>query len=282
MRPNLKPPRTANALQARVDEYANKTDGRLGVFVGIPTENGFDTIASHSSEAVFASASLIKLPILYALFDEYWDSKSRLAQEVGLSDTNMVAGSGLLHLLSEHPYTLDDLARAMIAISDNAATNQLIDTLGMERIERAVSDLGMSETRLGRKMMTTGGGSDSSNLEESPVNTTSPRDAARFYRNVVRRESLSVPAYESLEVPLYAQKDASMAARYLPYDVELGHKTGWLTHAALDAGVLHCRDGEPIVFALFVDRLAYAGDGTDIIAELGLAIHGWSPNDCGL
>jgi len=119
-----------------------------------------------------------------------------------------------------------------------------------------------------------------------PTNATTPLDCARFFADLVAEGTLSADAYGRMRVPLNAQKDTSMVPRYLPYETEIAHKTGWLPTAALDTGILSVPDrDEPLVFSVFIDGVGSAGDpeGTrqngadaaDAIAEIGDAVFTW-------
>ncbi|WP_281193473.1 serine hydrolase [Halorubrum sp. F4] len=267
MRPDRPPVETDADLAGAIDSIADRFDGRLGVFLGVPRESdAFDVLHRRNADEEFVAASVIKLPILYALYEEYDGRLERLAETRPIAPENRVGGSGVFHLLDDPTPSLEDLARAMIAISDNAATNELIDALGAERIESAATRLGMTNTRLRRKMMATLGDNEFEPLgelpESGPANVTTPTDCARFFADLVHEATLSAPAYERLRVPLDEQKDASLFARYLPYSTPIAHKTGGLPTAALDAGVLRPADADPspLVFSAFATRAENGGD----------------------
>lgn len=283
MRPNTPSLDSRQSLRSYVTEYVDQTDGRLGVFLGFPEPDGsFDTVVTISQGTAFTAASVIKLPILHALYARHADDLSALAEPHGLADKNRVGGSGLYHLLGDSTPSLRDLARAMIAISDNAAANELIDHLGIDRINEHARELGMTETRLQRRMMVT---SADENLEpqrdlsgDGPANVLSPRDCAELFADVIHETTLPAVAYEDLRIPLRNQKYVSHFPRYLPFETHVEHKTGWVPTAALDAGILMDEDlseGRPLVFATFVDQIDVYGDGADVLAEIGAAAHAW-------
>ncbi|KZN25496.1 serine hydrolase [Haladaptatus sp. R4] len=292
MRPDTPSIETRDELAGYVERYDDEIEGELGVFLGFPTDDGeFDVVYARDETRVFQSASTIKLPVLYALYERYDGQLDELDRPCPLSSENRVGGSGLLHLLDATP-TLEDLAAAMISVSDNAATNQLIDHLGIESVNDEAARLGMERTRLARKMMATLEETDFEEFDvdipdDEPTNATTPLDCARFFADFVRRRTLSTEAYERMRVPLSAQKDTSMIPRYLPYETEIAHKTGWLPTAALDTGVLSVPDrNEPLVFSVFIDGVGSVdgengdarqngADAADAIAEIGDAVFTW-------
>ncbi|WP_266078619.1 serine hydrolase [Haladaptatus caseinilyticus] len=281
MRPESPTVETRDELTDYVARYADETDGELGVFLGFPRgPDEFDVVCTRNARRAFRSASIVKLPVLYALYEQYDGRLDSLETSCPLDRNNRVGGSGILHLLDATP-TIEDLARAMIATSDNAATNQLVDLLGMHTINDAATKLGMERTRLARKMMTTleetdFGASGVPVPDGEPANTTAPLDCARYFADIAREATLSADAYERMCIPLSAQKDTSMVPRYLPYGTEIAHKTGWLPTAALDTGLLSVPDREnPLIFAVFADDVSHGADGADAIAEIGDAVFSW-------
>ena len=283
MRPALPPLQTRTALREYITQYQAAIDGRLGVFLGFPDTGGeFETVVAINETAAFASASVIKLPILYTLYHRHDDDLDHLRSPHGITSRNRVGGSGLFHLLGPVEPSLQDLARAMVAISDNTATNELIDYLGMEAINDRATVLGMAKTRLRRRMMVTLGENELEPRrdlpDDEPANTTSPLDCARFFADLVHEATLSPAAYDAMRIPLEEQKYVNHAPRYLPYDTTVLHKTGWVPTAALDTGILDvstaARD-QPLVFSVFVDDVSHGADGGDVCAEIGEAVYTW-------
>lgn len=267
-------------LAAYVENCATRVDGRLGVLLGRPTGptfDDFDVLVAHGTDREYASASVIKLPILYTLYREYDGNLDALDDPCGITPENSVSGSGLFHLLDTPTPSLRDLARAMIAVSDNAATNELIDHVGMKTVVETAATLGMERTHLGRKMMVTLT-EDDGDAADSPINTTSPRDCARLFSALLHGDALEEQTREEQLQLLYDQKDRSMFPRYFPYEVQLAHKTGWLPDAALDTGLV-VSDGfrdPPLFFAVFCDRCVHGGDAMDSIATIGDATLAWA------
>lgn len=280
-----------------VERCADRLDGRLGARIALLDPDGPDVVVDRNGAETFASASVVKLLVLCALYRDYDGRLAALGEPVPLAGSNRVGGTGVLALFDDPEPSLRDLARAMIAVSDNAATNQLIDRLGRERINDVAADMDLGETRLGRKMMETlddpamagdGGGAgdedeagdgdgdgDADDPADGPVNTVSPRDCVALLAAVYREAGFSAAACEEMRVALRGQNDASMFPRYLPFGAVVAHKTGWLPDAALDAGVVERDDGPHLAYAVCCDRLGHGGDGTDAIAELGDATWAW-------
>lgn len=283
MRPALPPLQSRAELTEYITQYQAEIDGRLGVFLGFPDTNSeFETVVAINETAAFASASVIKLPILYTLYHRHDDDLDRLRAPHGITPRNRVGGSGLFHLMGLVEPSLRDLVRAMIAISDNTATNEIIDYLGREAINDRATALGMSQTRLRRRMMVTLGDTELEPRcelpDDEPANTTSPLDCARFFADLIHETTLSPAAYNAMRIPLQEQKYVNHVPRYLPYDIPILHKTGWIPTAALDTGILDVNataEEQPLIFSVFVDNVPHGADGGDVCAEIGDAVYTW-------
>ncbi|WP_137290810.1 serine hydrolase [Natronorubrum halophilum] len=280
-----------NELRSTARTIDERLDGRLGIVVcdvgsdrAIESDPDSDPLVAIRSRNRFGAASVVKLPILYALYRTYDGRLEALERRHPIAPENRVGGAGLFHLLSDPTPTVEDLATAMIAVSDNAATNELIDHLGFDAIDEGAADLGLEGTHLGRKMMQTPAVDPSlSDLETdraSPiesnghryVNWVTPQDCAALLSDIHRERTLSSAAYERLARPLAHQHDGSMVPRYLPPNAEIRHKTGSLPSVAADAGLLTVGE-RTVAYAICCDGLERRGDGVDAIAELGEGVY---------
>ncbi len=219
---------------------------RIPGHVGLYAKN-LDTqkiIAWHESE-VFASASLIKVPILAELFRRVEEEGLNLDETLTLHQEDQVPGSGVLKdLTTGTRYPLRDLATLMITVSDNTATNLLIDYLGIEPVNALIRRLGLLHTALERR------------LERVPVqrrllNRTTAYDMTRLMELIAQGQVIAVAA-SSRMVDLLARCQAPQAlapfAREAPYigslpPIRVAHKTGSLAQARHDSGIIYTQKG---------------------------------------
>ena len=97
----------------------------------------------------FPAASTIKVPILCEVFRQAGEGRFTLADARTLKTDDQVGGSGILKdLTAGLALTVKDLATLMIVISDNTATNMLIDLVGLDAVNASCERLGLSGTRL--------------------------------------------------------------------------------------------------------------------------------------
>ncbi len=102
-----------------------------------------------NSDRIFESASTIKLQILLALFKKIGDEKISLHTPLKIASKQIGKGSGILQYFDlSKPITLYNIALLMIIVSDNSATNVLIDYLGKDYINKCIKSIGLANTRL--------------------------------------------------------------------------------------------------------------------------------------
>jgi beta-lactamase class A len=259
--------RTA-VLRVRLGAIVARLDGRLSVVVQRP-EEAIPTI-DIAGDAVYSSASVIKLPILWSFFEQVDRGTLDPYERWSLADANRVDGTGVLRFLqagASLPWL--DLATLMTIVSDNTATNALIDRLGIETIQEAIDRLGMTSTRLGRKMF------DFEARARGLDNTIAGRDVADLLRRFVTGNGLSARSAEQARAILKGQQlNAGLPAR-LPFEeAAVFHKTGNLPGLLHDAGWIEHERGAAIVVALS-DGLANDGDGAAALAAVGEAVWTW-------
>src|SRR5438046_826471 len=100
---------------------------------------------------LFPSASVIKLPLVMTLYADATRGLIDLDERVAVGDR--VDGSGVLrHVRDVERLSLRDLAMLAIIVSDNTATNRLIERIGIDRVGERLREWGCPRTRLSRKM----------------------------------------------------------------------------------------------------------------------------------
>lgn len=213
---------------------------------------------AHRDDAITPSASVIKIPILAVMLEEVRAGRFDL-DDIGLiKKEDMVGGTGILQ---SHPsdtsLTWRRLAELMISVSDNSATNAIIRELGMDTINRYLSEWGLEHTRLRREMM------DFESQRQGRENTTTPTEM----NAVLRRFATDS---EFIRILLLCEDDTTLPAGF-PDGTRFAHKTGTLTIVRGDAGILL---GEsPIVVTAFVSGFETIAQAEAILEQIGHRIH---------
>lgn len=208
------------------------------------------------------AASTIKIAIMIELFRRVDDGGLALDDPYVLRAADKAPGSGVLqHLHDGIGLTLGDVAYLMMSISDNAATNILIDHLGFEAINATMREMGLRQSVLGRKMM----GRPAQGAEQE--NLATPGEMARIVGAILDGTAASPDSCERMIGLLELQQNARRIGRYLPDGVRWGSKTGSYDTVANDAGFVMLDDG-PLVISAFTSNLPDMVEGELVLSEL--------------
>jgi beta-lactamase class A len=194
-------------------------------------------------------ASMIKLPVALALARLSRQRAVRLDDRVVVDAKNMTVNDAPSPFVPGYEATLEELARAMLAGSDNVATNVLIDVLDREAIGRTCASLGLPRTAVRRKL------SGALPLIEDPGatgrNAHPAADAALALRLVAGRRGELEPAW--IRDALLAQIwNGKLSRGWGPGDV-FAHKTGDTDEVSHDGGILCLEDGRRFVVVVYTE-----------------------------
>ena len=261
--------RVPDDLEARVRDIADRLDGRLGLVVR--SLGGTDLRLELNAAEPFPAASVIKLAILWTFFEEVDRGGLDPTEPWTLEPAATVGGTGVLRLLGEGlRLSLLDLATLMIVVSDNTATNAVIDRLGLERVQVATGRLGLTGTALQRRML------DFAARDRGLDNWTTPEDTARLLERFATGVGLMPRSAERARQILLGQQFNNKLAARLPPDAALAHKTGELPGLEHDVGWLEV-GGATVVIAAFTRDLRHNAEGTAALAEIGSHVATWLP-----
>lgn len=188
----------------------------------------------------FPSASLVKVPVLVALLDQVNRGSIRLDERMGMIARDRVGGSGVLQYMdSGLPLTVGDAAWLMITLSDNSATNLLLDKLNVRTVWEKMESLGLAHTKIHSKtfLRATSIAPDSS--VKYGLGVAVPDEMVRLFALLHEGRAVS-PALDSLALRmLRANQDGSKLVRWLPADVAVAHKSGDVDRARNDCGIVY-------------------------------------------
>jgi len=209
-------------LAAALDSMSAAHRGVVGYAVQV-LETG-ERIERRGDEP-FPTASLIKVPVLVALFEQVEKGAISLDDPVRVAKVDKVPGSGILQSLHDNiEVTVRDLAHLMISISDNTATNLLLDKVPMRRVWEKMEALGLPRTKVHSKsfLRLTSVAMDSS--VKYGLGVTTPNEMARLFALLAEGKAVS-PRADSTMMTLLAQtQDDVLLQRHAA--VRAAHKTG--------------------------------------------------------
>lgn len=246
-------------LETAANEIARQFDGVMG-FAILDLKSGRQIL--HHADEVFPTASTIKVAVLAELFRQLEAGKTRLTDIYTVDAKDFVADSHILGGLTPgiSKVTNRDLAVFMVAVSDNAATNVLIDRLGMENVNAFLQTLGLKETRLRRKMM------DLNAAKAGRENTASPRELMGLLEIVYRGKAFGKEATEEFLKVLSTPKDSPIP-KLLPDHVRAANKPGALEGVRCDAGIVFA-ENRPFILVVMTSYDANERAAEDAISRI--------------
>lgn len=243
--------------------HAERGGGTVGVSIRPPTGAPF----VHHGDRQFRAASTVKIPIMIEIYRQVDHGMRSLEERFVLRDEDQAAGSGvLLHLHAGMELTLNDLVYLMISISDNTATNVLIEMAGMDAVTRTMASLGMTQSTLGRMMK----GRPAQGDEQE--NWATPDDYATVIAALLDKRAASPEACDEMIAMLERQQCTSRISRYLPDDerVRWGSKTGQITGVSNDVGFI-ASDRGTLILSIFCEDLPDPHVGEKFIGDVARA-----------
>jgi beta-lactamase class A len=243
---------------------------KAGIVMGVSAVSPHGERFSHHGGRRFVAASTVKIAIMIELFRQIDAGALSLEDAVTLRAEDKTEGSGIIsHLHTGIELTFGDLVYLMMSISDNSATNIIIDRLGIDQVNRTMRDVGMSQSTLGRKMRGRHG------LAEEQENWAVPDDYAVVISAILQDRAASAESCAQMIGLLETQQNDRRIARHLPQTnrPRWGSKTGSLPGVANDVGFIMTDHG-PLVLAVFCEGLPDGPTGEQIIGDIANAALG--------
>lgn len=230
------------ALKSQIQTLAAKYDylspGMF--FMEVETGNYLDI----NGEKSFPAASTIKLPILMALFQAVDAGKVRMDETLTVRRDLITGGSGKLQNRPGAKLSVLQTATKMIAISDNTATNMIIDRLGGKAVlNRQFKNWGLRKTVINRLLGDFQG-----------ENTTSPADLVRLSALLAKRQLITEASRSKVLDILNQTENRKLLPAGLGKGAAIAHKTGTLGRLIGDAGIIEMPNGKLYLAGIFVKR----------------------------
>lgn len=246
-------------LEERIEAELKSYDGTMGLYIDDLKGN----VITRFPDEKFETASTIKVYILAALFDAIGQGKASLKDMLTCEERFWIDGSGILGSLEVGTtLSVKNVATLMIIVSDNIATNMLIDYLGIDNINACIQKLGCKDTVLHNVL-------DFAKYHQ--LGTTTPRDYASMFVRIQNRTLVSPEASEQMWQILSQQHYNSMIVKSLPqfyvdldnYDEQLfwfASKSGSMNACRNDGGIITTPYGSYVIVMLnkdFSDKQYY-------------------------
>lgn len=246
---NLRQPQTLDEkIKAEIGDFR----GNVWIYAK-NLDNGKEY--SLRGEEKVRTASTIKLPIMTEVFHQVAQGKVKWSDEFILPNMRKEAGSGILFEFSEG--TKIDLRTAtnlMIVVSDNFATNLILDKISQNNVNNFMKELGLNNTLSLRKI---GGGGDAKAYDE-PLNklfgigVSTPKEMVILLEKLEKGEVVSKEASAEMIAILKRQQYTDGIGRNLLDTVPVASKSGALDRLRSDVGIVYTRRGR-IAMAITTD-----------------------------
>ncbi len=216
-------------------QLRDRVQAELATFPGVA---GFclEDLTTHASiglnaDELFPVASSIKIPVLLTLLDKAERDDLDLQRRIAIAADMITPGSGVLAYL-DGPLELSvlDIAQLMIMVSDNTATNLCIDWAGMEDTNALMESLGLSRTRIRRKMQ------DHAAVARNEENVSSPAEGVRLMCALHAGRPSRVVADQCLAI-LRKPNRGPLERAMLP-GTSVANKPGGMERVRCDVGVV--------------------------------------------
>ena len=247
--------------EEKIREICKEINGSFGLYISLPERGEKLTIGADN---LYNSASTIKIPLLALLLKDFADGRLDPYKPEPIWEGNRVGGAGVLNSLSDH-YLLPlyDYAVFMMIVSDNSATNQIIEAVGIDRANAFFAENGWDRTHLAGKLqrkkpILPNGEEDFNQTSAADLGDMMERIlAGNMVSKAISGQMMQIMAAQQLgsfckTLPLRRLADTRQPLPPVPADrVLMCHKGGSLEGKVLhDAAILLLPNGEKAVLTM--------------------------------
>lgn len=236
---------------------------------------------------IFSAASIIKIPLTLKVASMVLDGTYRMTDKIAIKDSNRTGGTGVIQSLNkEYVPTVVELILLALSVSDNIATNELVDLAGgFDEINAYCKKLGLTQTTMQRKMM------DMEARKQGLDNWASAAEIGMLLEKICNAVYSDAPEKNAV-LPVFKGMVMQQCRSKIPakvpaadfYDVMetfmpagremlIANKTGDLWTTQHDAGICILPDGQKYILVIFTDGLKYAAEGVELIADLSQLVY---------
>src|SRR5262245_52443528 len=233
----------SSSLESRLVPLAKIHKGKVAIAV---KHLGSGESFYLNADEPMPTASLIKLPVMLELYHQAEEGKVKLSDRVTLRKEDKVPGSGILtdHFSDGTTITLRDVCRLMIVFSDNTATNLVLDKTGIIPVNQRMEAWGYPNTKINAKVYR---GSTTSVAPERTkkygLGSTTAREMVALLEDLETCKHCRPVVKQIILGHLRKCDDKDKFPRFLPDGVDIPHKTGSVSKARTDAGIMYLPGG---------------------------------------
>ena len=230
-------------LESRLAPLAKAHKGKVAIAVKNLTTD--ETYYLNADEPM-PTASLIKVAVLVDTYLQADEGKIKLTDKVTLHDSDKVPGSGFLtaHFSDGAMFSIRDAVRLMVSVSDNTATNLVLDQVGILNVNKRMEAWGCPNTRINAKVFRGSTTSvDPKRTEKYGLGSTTAREMVSIFEQIQGNERLRPALKQCVLAHLRSNEDKDKFPRLLPSGTVIAHKDGSVSNARTDAGLIYTPNG---------------------------------------
>jgi len=253
-----------NKFASRLHAICDTSDCTIGVAIK-DLKSGEEFLINENE--VFPQASCIKIHILAELYRQAAAKKISLGETKTLPASMKVGGAGILSELGDNTVsmTLRDYAVCMMVESDNAATNLLIDAVGMNNVNASLQSVGAIHTKLQRVMM------DAKASAEGRENISTPHDVMMVLEKLENGSLVSIQARKDM-VEIMCKDKKTPLREGVPPGVKVADKSGEIDGVRCGVGIVYL-ENNPYVICVMTKMLINEEAGSRIISLISRATY---------
>jgi len=260
-----------DAMKIKVAREVSSFAGQPGIVIK-DLSTGWE--ASFNKDKAFPSASLVKIPVVLAAYKASHDGKFSMGDTIILRNRDRVdASKETAKLPNGSAVSIRELADWMITVSDNTASNMLIEFLGFNYLNKAFKSFGLKNTNIVRKML------DFRLRRKGVENYTTPADMAHILESIYRGRAVSRAASSECMDMLKHQKVNDRIPVLLPKGVVSAHKTGLERGVCHDAGIIFTKNGNILVCVLTKHRAKTSKHAKRFISKIAREVYDYSESE---
>jgi beta-lactamase class A len=265
-----------DALEAALtDTLATHPDATVAVAV---RDLGTDAALSIRGDRSFHAASTMKVPVMAEVYRQAEAGVFALDDSLTIRNqfTSIVDGStyrieddsdeAIYERIGE-PISIRDLTERMITVSSNLATNMVIDLVTADSVQQTIEQLGTTRMQVRR------GVEDIKAYRQGLNNTATASDLATVLAAIAEHDVVSPSASEAMIEILKQQEYNDTIPAGLPENVEVAHKTGWITEIHHDAAIVYPLEGAPYVLVVLTEGIAERDRSAALHASIARTVH---------
>ena len=261
------------------NKISNLIKSHKGTFaVALKSLDDGNTILINENE-IFHAASTMKTPVMIELFKKKYNGEVSFEDSLQIKNEFKSIVDGSKFVLSSFDdsdeiiykklgkyISIRELVSAMITKSSNFSTNLLIDYINVKNVNKTMRDMGAENINVLR------GVGDLKAFDKGLNNTTSAKDLLVIYEKLAMGSFINPSISNEMVEILKNQVYKDIIPKYLPDNVEVAHKTGWISGVRHDSGIVFLENGKKYVLILLSKNLDDDIEGAEFLAKISLEI----------